>query len=318
MRRASFLPAYAFVMLILAFCPFAALSESDDTLLKVEGLASFDGRPPDPYLADLVNAIEADSVNLTDKLIARLRDKNSTKRQLAAYVLALGLARQERAVDELIRVHRETRSEVFKEHCLAALALIGGKKSGDYLLSVLDATVDADTRLNLLNVLAQMKHEEALPRSEEILKLDSFYYWQSVFFFGKMGDKAIPFLLTKIDDKDVNVRANAITVLGQWLIATEAANSIEAQFWKEDESELRELALSSLENTIPDVARLKSVLERVIVEEKNSDLVEFASEAIDRLSRSQIAAASSKREVSAVSFQKEYAKLFTRVRQKYG
>jgi hypothetical protein len=55
---------------------------------------------------------------------------------------------------------------------------------------------------------------------------------------------------------------------------------------------------------------MKSVFEKVIAEEKDADLVKFAREAIDMINQSKFTAGLEKKQISAVSFQREYAQLF--------
>jgi hypothetical protein len=287
-------------------------AQPDDILSNLESLVTSDTGSSDRSMVEvLVDKIEADPVKAADKLLLRLKDKNCNEEQLMVYVWAVGITKQENAIEELVKMHRESQSEKVKGNCLRALASIGGNKAGEYLLAVLDVTTDKEARFELLNLLGQMQCERALPKAEEILMLDpKQFYWQSIFVFGKMGDKAIPFLLAKIDDKDRNVRANAINLLGQWQIAQEAAKAIEMQFWKEDDKELRELELSSLEKTIPDLPRLKSIFERVINENKDTGLVQFARETVDMINKSTFTAPLKTKQVSATSFLREYAQLF--------
>jgi HEAT repeat protein len=287
-------------------------AQPDDILTILEDLAHASTDAADRSSVEVVvDKIEADPVKVADKLLLRLKDKNCSENQLMIYVWAVGIMKQERAAEELVKIHRESQSERVKGNCLRSLASVGGKKAGEYLLAVLDVASDKDARFELLNLLGQMQQERALPKAEEILRLDpNQFYWQSIFVFGKMGDKAVPFLLTRISDKDRNVRANAINLLGQWQIAPEAAKAIEQQFWKEDDKELRGLELSSLEKTIPDLPRLKAVLEKVITEVKDTDLVKFARESVDMIDKSTFTAPLKTKKVSAASFQREYAQLF--------
>jgi hypothetical protein len=310
MSKVSALLACA-LLALLAPAPTARSAQSADTVAKLDRIADGPSASVDPAVfEELAAAIEADPVRIADTLLPRLSDKSSTEARLTLYTWALGLTRQERAVDELIRVQRESASERVKGNCLRALAAIGGKQAGAHLLAALDAASDPDSRFDLLNLLAQMQYEPALPRTEAVLKLDPRqFYWQSVFVFGKMGDRAVPFLLTKISDKDRNVRANAINVLGQWLIAPEAAKPLEAQFWKEDDRELRGLELSSLEKTIPDLARLKSLFEQVVAREQDAEIVKFARETLEMLGQSKFTAGLKGKQVSAAAFNREYAQL---------
>ncbi len=174
-------------------------------------------------------------------------------------------------------------------------------------------------RYNILNLLAQMQYEAALSKTEEILSKDSREsYLQSIFVFSKMGDKAVPFLLKKIDDKNLNVRINAINVLGQWLLALEAAGPLQDRFWTEKNAEVRSLILSSLERIFTDLAQMQKFYEQVIVQEKDEGLVKFARETIDNMGqmKTDLGTHAKKKQVSADAFQKDYIKLFRSVGKK--
>jgi hypothetical protein len=246
-------------------------------------------------------------------ILAALSKQSLTDKQLAVYVWALGLTKDSSAIESIIGIHTRNKNELVQGNCLRALAQIGGSKSGNYLLSVLDSTSDKEKRYNIISLLAQMQYEPALPKAESILKGDAKQlYWQSVFVFGQMGDKSVPLLLKNINDKDFNVRANSIHVLGRWLMAPEAANQLETRFWVEQDKELRGLILSSLERTLVDLSGMKSVFKNVAGKEKDADLKKFAQETLDNMSKLQASIASYRKEkrISKTDFDREYASLY--------
>ena len=180
-------------------------------------------------------------------------------------------------------------------------------------MSVLGSTSDKEMQFSIISLLAEMQFEPSLPKAESILKGDAKQlYWQSVFVFGKMGDKSVPLLMRKINDKDYNVRANSIHVLGRWLMAPEATNQLESQYWAEQDKELRGLILSSLERTIMEFSKIKSVFKNVTDKEKDLDLKRFAQETLDNMGQLQSSIASFKKErqISKVAFDREYATLY--------
>ena len=89
-------------------------------------------------------------------------------------------------------------------------------------------------------LLAQMKHAPALELCGTVLKADpKEYYWQSVFVFGQYGDMAVPFLLDRIADPDTNVRYNAVSLVGTWLIAPEAHMALRERYFEEPDALIR-------------------------------------------------------------------------------
>jgi hypothetical protein len=288
-------------------------NQADDTLSKIERMVSL-GENVEPALGkSVVDGIEKNPTEISKKLRQKIQDMTLTDNQLAVYVWALGQTKDQATAHSIEEIYKQSNSEIVKGNCLRALAMIGGKRSEGFLLSALDATSDKDKRFSILNLLGQMQCEAALSKTEEILKLDpKEFYWQPIFIFGKMGDKSVPFLLKKINDKDRNIRANTINVLGQWLIPPAVAKPLQEQFWVEKDEELRGMVLSSLERTIIDLTQLKTVFEQIVAKEKDDRLVAFARETLVNMDKMKaaIASFSEKKKISEVDFQREYEQLF--------
>lgn len=300
------------VLLVCAvsFPLFAA--EIDDVLSQIERMA-VPGEHERSLGASIRDGIERNPAQVSQALLPKLDDKQLTEQQLAIYVWALGLAGDRAAVSAIEAVHRRSDSALVRANCLRALAAIGGQQAGDFLLSTLDATKNKDERFEILNLLGEMQYAAALPKAEEILKRDpENFYWQSIFVFGKMGDQAVPFLLKRIGDKNRNVQANVINVVGQWLIPPDAAKPMLDQFWVEQDTQRRLMILSSLERLIADLSQLEIIFRQVVAKEKNADVLKFARETLDGMdhTRAMVAAYARKKQPSAASFQREYTQLF--------
>ncbi|NLF07519.1 MAG: hypothetical protein GX594_06000 [Pirellulaceae bacterium] len=285
----------------------------DDVLSKIEQAATSEEKAPSSVYEAVAEGVEKNPAEVSKKLLPRLQEKGLTERQLATYVWALGLTKEPTALEPIMDLHRRSESTLVKQNSLRALATIGGKEAGKYLLSALDSTTDKEIRFNILNLLGQMQCEAALPKMEEVLRKDPReFYWQSIFVFGKMGDKAVPFLLQKVGDKNRNIRANAVNILGTGLIAPEAVKPLQDQFWKETDTELRSVTMDSLLRIIADLAQVRSFCEEVVAKEKEENLVKPARKAIESMDRvkAAIASAAKAKRVSKDSFQQEYARLF--------
>jgi len=305
----------AIALLLTGVMPLSAIAANTagEVLAKIEVMATSGGNIEQSLSKAVAEGIEEYPADISAGLLPKLSNKNLSDRQLAVYVWSLGLTKSPAAAAPVQELYQQSKSELVKGNCLRALALIGGKQSEDFLLSELRSTSDKEARFDLLNLLGQMQCEAALPAAEEILKQDpKEYYWQSIFVFGKMGDRAIPFLVERINSKDRNVRANVINVLGQWLIAPEAAPPLESRYWVEEDIELKGMILSSLEKTIPDLAKMKSVFDQVVAKEKNEQLLAFSRETLNSMDKMKTAVAdfAKKKKPSADVFQSEYAKLF--------
>lgn len=308
-KTIRFLATSALLAFAVSFPLFAA--EIDDVLSQIERMA-VPGEHEPSLGASIRDGIKRKPAQVSQALLPKLDDKQLTEGQLAIYVWALGLAGDRAAVSAIEAVHRRSDSALVRANCLRALAAIGGQQAGDFLLSTLDATQDKDERFEILNLLGQMQYAAALPKAEEVLKEDPKRYWQAIFVFGKMGDKAVPFLLERISNKDDNIRANAINVVGQWLISPGATQPMLDQFWVEKDTKLRLMILSSLERTIVDLSQMEAVFKQVVAKEKDPEVLKFARETLANLNqvKAEVAAFAKKKQISATSFQREYTQLF--------
>lgn len=304
--------AVAMVLTVLAVVTVLA-AETNDVMLQIERLV-LAGEKDDRALVELIiDGIEKNPKDVSKVLVQRLNDKNLTEQQQAVYVWALGLSKEQETVGQIEALHGRNKSELVRGNCLRALSVIGGRQAEAFLMATLDTTTDKEMRFNILNLLGQMQSEAALPKTEEVLKLEiKEFYWQPIFVFGKMGDKATPFLLKKINDNDRNVRANSINVLGQWLIPLEAAKPLIDQFWAEKDTKLRVMILGSLERTMPDIAAMKVFFERVADKETEKEVRKFARETLDNMNKmkASVTTFAQKKQPSAEAFQREYTQLF--------
>ncbi len=301
----------AVLMMLTAWHP-AYAKETNDVILQIDRVASL-GENADPSLVEsIADGIGKNPAQVSRTLVVKLNDKKLTEQQQAVYVWALGQTKDRSATGSVEALYRQSKSDIVRANCLRALAAIGGKEAGDFLLRALDSASDEGKRFDILNLLGQMQCEDALPKTEEILRQDpKEFYWQSVFVFGKMGDKGVPFLLKRISSKDINVRANAINVLGQWLIPAEAAKPLEERFWMEKDTGLRSMILGSLERTIPDFNEMKAVFEQVVLKESDEKLAGFARETLANMDRmkADVASFKQKKQPSSASFKREYDQL---------
>lgn len=227
------------------------------------------------------NNIEKNPKEILSLLLAKANAPDLPEESLAVYLWAMGMTREPQAVDAIITLSAGKKNEMLLKNAYRSLAMIGGEKSAEFLFRRLQETSETISRYYLLDLLAQLQYLPALPATIEILQQEpDSYYRQSVFIFGKYGDMAVPFLLSKINDTDQNVRANAIMVFGQWLIAGEAVGPMKNQFQAESDANIRALILSSLEKTNTNVDDIRIFSEEILKTEKDAEVTQFAFETI--------------------------------------
>ncbi len=92
--------------------------ETKSTLAEIEKLASSGGRIT-PYLSEsIAEQIEKNPLGIAKLLLAKLKDRTTTDRQLAVYIWALGLTKDQTAAETIIALHRQSKSELVRDSCL--------------------------------------------------------------------------------------------------------------------------------------------------------------------------------------------------------
>jgi hypothetical protein len=175
------------------------------------------------------------------------------------------------------------------------------------LLSVLNQSTDSHDRLETLQVLARMRYVPALPAIADSLAKGQWPEWVPVYLYGQMGDTAVPFLLSRIDDNNPHLRHNAVLVLGQWLIPPEAAPAFEQRYWKEPDPEIRRLLIAGLKDLVSDFEKQHSLAETILATEQDQETNRLAREWRDGIVTmgQTVAAAKAKKKQSSVVLDEE-------------
>ena len=238
--------------------------------------------------------IEESPEGVAKALIEKMKTPGLNEEALGIYIWAIGFTKDADAVDTLIKISGESKSELVRGNIILALGKIGGAKAGEYLLSLAGAANDKGyeeeekgfEKFNILDCLAQMQYAPALPEMEGLLKKDyNKYYWQCYFCFGKMGDRGVPFLLKRINDSDKNVRLASIWLLGHILIDPAAAGPLREHYWKEEDAEIRLGMLSFLEKIICDFQEMETFFKEVVSKEQDEACKRFATDTITGLEK---------------------------------
>ncbi len=247
---------------------------------------------PKELSESIVDQIEASPSQVAKVLIEKLNTPGVSDEAVNVYVWAIGFTKDANAVDELVKIAGSAKSRMLKANACQSLARIGGNKAGEYLLSEAkkatdnkrDDGIEKISKFDYLDLLAEMQYAPALPEMEFLLKLEQEYYWQLFFCFGKMGDKAVPYLLKKIDDPDITVRLNSIYALHK-LIPDEAVEALSGRYWKEKDPNVKSGILSTLELINPDLKGMESFFKEVAAKEQDENLKQFAKETIANISK---------------------------------
>ena len=287
--KKTLLAVSAFLVCLSCADIAAAQNKNTKVLTDIEEYikAGKDAPPQQGQL--IIDQLTMDSNGVADALLERARAADVNDEALSVYIWAIGLTKDTDAVDGLIKIANTNKSPLVKANLFRALAQIGSQKAGNYLLAQAKIAQDDSNSIDvgkfgILNHLAEMQYAPALPEMQSILKKNyKQYYRQQIFCFGKMGDKAIPFLLDKITDSNSNTKFAAIVLVGQVLLAEEAVKPLAERYWKEKDPITKKLILSSLERITSDLTEMERFFNEVAKKEQDNDAKQFAEETIARL-----------------------------------
>jgi hypothetical protein len=309
-----FVTACAIIAALLAVPPGASGGVKESLISDIDALARID-EPNDEGVAlaeSIKSAVEKDPVAAYALIAERLKNKSMAVKNISICVWAIEFTRNPAAVDLIIDIAAKATDKNLLMNSMQSLAYIGDKRGAEYMLSRCDKEAGADTRYSILWFLSGMKYVPALTRSDELLKKGPDLYWQRYFFFGRMGDGCVPYLLTRINDSDIVVRANAIGILGQWLIAPEALKPLSERFWKEDSEEIQVQILNCLELLNYDIDDVVKFSGEVMSRSRGDRVKKFAGETIKGRSGMEkgIAGYRLTKRVNKKIFNEEYDKLY--------
>ena len=282
------------LIVIFSFCLAGiAIGQNNNKLISdIEEYIKAGPSAPKELGQSIIDQIEASPSQAAKVLIENLNTPGLSNESTAVYVWAIGFTKDANTVDELVKIAGSAKSRMLKANACQSLAEIGGDKAGEYLLSEAKKATDNKggegglkkiSKFDYLNMLAEMQYAPALPEMEGLLKLKQEYSWQLFFCFGKMGDKAVPYLLGKIDDPNTTVRLNTIIAL-QMLIPDEAVEALSGRYWKEKDPLVKNAILSTMEFINADLKEMESFFKEVAAKEQDEDLKQFARETITIIS----------------------------------
>ena len=230
----------------------------------------------------------------------------------AMYIWALGLTKDPRIAEDVMKVATATKKEQVQASAYTALAGLSGQTVRAFLVGELDKNQGETARLTLLNSLAEMKYPEVLPKTEKLLASDAEdSMWKQQFVFGKLGDAAVPFLITKVEDSNPTVRQSAMGILGMWLMAPEAAKAIQGRYSKEQDPHTRQIIVMALARVQLDTDALLQFYKEIAATEKDGEVSKCIEEAISAhgsLSE-MLAPYKAAKKVDPAAFEKEFSTL---------
>jgi HEAT repeat protein len=303
-----------FLTALLAFCLITPTAHAEPSLEdEITALA----RSGDSTTLESIRALalkvrknQARAFSFASKGLAK---KKITLEERVTYIWTLGLTGREEAVKLILRQVKGDPPSAVRATAESALAEIGGRDAGRYLLKSFTSSSTEKYRLLLLNLMAQFHYAPALDKAEYLLLLPpERTKWESVFVFTKMGSTAVPWLIKRLDHRDRSIRLNAVMLLGQWLIAPEASPPLMRRYKKESEPEARRLILDAIERTTYDLKRTEAFMDSVARSEKDPDVRTFAEESIANAARMRdvLKARKADTKPNRKAFDKEYEALF--------
>jgi len=204
----------------------------------------------------------------------------------AVYIWALGLTGKPTAVKLIIEQARADAPIIIKANIDNALAELGGRQAGRFLLDSFEEAKSDEYRLYLLRLMGRMKYKPAINKSMIALELnlrDSDF--KAIYFYGAMGEASVPFLMDKLNHKSALVRQNAASILGQWIASPKALGPLTKQLAVERDTKVRKAILESIEFLTSDLDALEEFYLNVLDKEKDPELRHFLKQGIEDLPR---------------------------------
>ena len=174
----------------------STIAQDSALVADIESMISLGEKVHPSFAESIRDRIKANPAVVVQALLPKIEDTAAEEKNLAVYVWALGFTKDPNAADGIIALCDKTESDLVGSNCLNALAAIGDEKSGAYIFAALDKTEGENERFEILNLLAQMQYEPALPVAMQIMEVYfKQFYWKPIFIFGKYGDMDVPMLM---------------------------------------------------------------------------------------------------------------------------
>ncbi len=279
----------------------------------IDRLATIPDFGSDAGAASIARRIAAIPAVVSAHYRPRIQDPATEEGKRVVYIWALGQTHDPALADDYIRCYRAFGFKPARLGCLRALADIGGPQVCTFMLAAFDEDKAGEFGSAILNFLARLQYAPALGRMlDYLVQNPDEAQWQADFFFGKMGDKAVPFLLDRIDDPKREVRMLAVGGLGRVLMAADSYGRLTARFRIEPDPQVRMYILSALEYVSPTPDDVRAFSRRVVAQDKDPDVVDFATETIEDLDEfdAQARQFDARRSPSAEAFAAQYKTLY--------
>ncbi len=275
------------VLLLLMIIQASAVSAADESLKELVSSMAKAGIDISSKQLGAVKAYVVENPERSSKMAVRKLNKKSTSEsERAIWVWVLGLGGNPEAVKHIIAQVTPEASAILRANVDNALGQIGGPEAGKFLFSQMINAKGDEYKNHLLLLMARAGYEDAIRKSEGLLKQDmNESRYVAVFFYGTMGRASVPFLISRLDHWNVEVRKNAAKVLGQWLLAKEAAGPLISRYKKEEDPIVRRILLDALERTMEDLTALEQFMKKVEKEETKPIVRRFARESLANVSR---------------------------------
>lgn len=121
-------------------------------------------RQTDSEMIDsIIERVMENPSGVVASILPKLSDSTQSETALIVYAWVLGWTQDPLVIEPLVVLAKDSDSDWVKINCLHSLVMIDGQKSGEGVVSILDSTNDKELRYEMLNILAAMQYEPALP-----------------------------------------------------------------------------------------------------------------------------------------------------------
>ncbi|MFZ1518868.1 MAG: toxin-antitoxin system YwqK family antitoxin [Ignavibacteriaceae bacterium] len=266
----------------------------------------------DSIMQIIINQLNEDPLHYSKSISDRVKDEQIEIDLIPTYLWALGVTKNPNNIDLILEFAKKDTTQAGLINSTFALSQFQDERCGNFILDLVKNDT-VNQRYYFFNLLSTMQFEPAIPYLDEFLEKGfENAYWQIYFVFGKMGMKAVPHLISNLNNPNDNIRQSSVLLLGNWLIADTAIDPLKELYIKERNISIKLSILSALERLAADFNDLEKYFGDLVGTEQEESLKKYAQEVIDLIPEYKRAYSDfkEKQEINPNAFNEEYDLLF--------
>ena len=216
--------------------------------------------------------------------------KYTTTDEKALAIRALGTIKEHEAIDTIKNALLKEKDPNIVYASAWSLIQIGGDKNFEFIVENFSKiTKDLDNKDKVFRILLYLsekyKNKSVLAYSTKFLNITPDHFYKALYLFCVFGRtlSSEEVLIQELNQKDDNIKLNAVRILGEWYASPNAVEPFEKILKNEKDPEIRKSIIKGLETIGTNDA--VSVIKQVINKPLNNDEKQFARESLSIMNR---------------------------------